>query len=177
MALVLDATVGGANSNSYITVAEADSYFEGMLHTNVWTGMTTAEKVASLVWATRLIDNLFIWYGAKETLEQKLDFPRVGIVSRDNAVTIGYDYVVGDFILPEELKNAVCELAILLKSTDRTLESDTKGIKSLGVGSIKLQFEGKEAPEEIPKSIENMLSNLGVLQNSGKCGTANIIRV
>ena len=36
MAVVIIADVGGATSNSYVTLAEADTYFEARLHTSVW---------------------------------------------------------------------------------------------------------------------------------------------
>ena len=33
---VLDATLGGPDANSYVTLAEADAYFAGNTHVNDW---------------------------------------------------------------------------------------------------------------------------------------------
>ena len=56
MAIVLDATVGGSSANSYCTRAEGDTYHEAHLYATAWTGATSGNKDAALVWATRMLD-------------------------------------------------------------------------------------------------------------------------
>jgi hypothetical protein len=107
MALVLDATVGGAAANSYSTRAEADSYHESRLYSTSWSGATDATKDAALVWATRLHDSSIEWKGAVRTHEQALRWPRYYAFSRD-------DELIQSDIVPEEVKHATAELARLL---------------------------------------------------------------
>jgi hypothetical protein len=54
MAPVLVATLAGANSNSYITVANATTYFDNRLDAADWTAASADNKAASLITATGL---------------------------------------------------------------------------------------------------------------------------
>lgn len=51
MAVTVDATVGGAASNAYCTVVEADAYLEARLNSSAWTG--TEPKKIAVIEATR----------------------------------------------------------------------------------------------------------------------------
>ena len=47
MAITLDATVGGANANTYITLADANSFIEGLVlsdDTSAWDNSSTDNK-------------------------------------------------------------------------------------------------------------------------------------
>ena len=49
MAITLDATVGGANANTYITLADANSFIEGLVLSDdaaAWDGSSTDNKNA-----------------------------------------------------------------------------------------------------------------------------------
>ena len=52
----LDATVGGASSNSYVSVATADTYFDERVGASAWTAETTDEKERALIQGTRRLD-------------------------------------------------------------------------------------------------------------------------
>ena len=48
MAITLDATVGGANSNTYITLADANSFIEGLILSDdaaAWDGSSNDNKI------------------------------------------------------------------------------------------------------------------------------------
>ena len=52
MAITLDATVGGANANTYITLADANSFIEGLILSDdnaAWDGSSTDNKNLSLI--------------------------------------------------------------------------------------------------------------------------------
>ncbi len=44
MAATIDATLSGANSNSYVTLIEADDYFDSRLYSDVWTATLDDDK-------------------------------------------------------------------------------------------------------------------------------------
>ena len=46
--MALDATIGGTSSDSYITVADADTYHGNNLNVTDWTGASTADKEKAL---------------------------------------------------------------------------------------------------------------------------------
>jgi len=63
MALVLNATPGAADANSYATVADADAYHEGHLYASAWTSASNTTKEQALVMATRWLDAQVRWAG------------------------------------------------------------------------------------------------------------------
>lgn len=148
MAVAVDATVGGVASNSYVTTAEAGTYFEARLLTD-WPLVTQDDRARALVWATRLLDDWVEWAGSPATYTQRLAWPRWGLLK-----------VNGDLIqvteLPDGLKAATCELAWglitqALTNTDPTLAQDqaVAGLRSLTAGPVRLDFlahgEGRQA--------------------------------
>lgn len=163
MALVLDATVGGENSNSYATEAEGDSYHEGRLFVTDWTSATTAIKEAALVWATRVLDYSFDWTGSKYTIEQALRWPRYSALDRDGQLFDSDE-------IPAELKDATAELARLLITGNRTGETGTEGLKKLKVDVIELEFDKLDRVETIPDEVYQMISHLGRLESVASSG-------
>ncbi len=174
MALTLDATIEGANSNSYLTVAKADSYHEGRLFATGWSGASTGDKEAALVWATRLLDTHFDWTAGKNTLTQALRWPRYGALDRDGLL-------IDVAILPVSLVEATAELARLLIGTDRTIEKGTEGLKGLKVDVIELEFDKNDRTVTIPDEIYQMVSHLGRLKafssSGGQATMATLLRV
>jgi hypothetical protein len=78
MAPVLVATLAGANSNSYITVADATTYFDNRLDAADWTAATADNKAASLITATGWLDTLE-FYGDRSATTQALKWPRTDV--------------------------------------------------------------------------------------------------
>lgn len=150
MALV--ATAGAANSNSYLTLAEANTYFEGRLHTTVWTAATDPQKEAALIWATRLIDSEICFIGEASGATQALAWPRSGMTNRN-----GFD--IADNVVPNELKYATAELALLLLSSDRTLESEAAaaGLSRLKAGPVELGFKDEIKSNPVPDGVRTIL--------------------
>jgi hypothetical protein len=69
------ATVGDAAANSYITVAEGDTYAADVLPTPAWTTATSDNKIRALLAATARLDELE-WIGAMAATTQALSWPR-----------------------------------------------------------------------------------------------------
>lgn len=134
MALV--ATVGGATSNSYVTTAEADTYFATRYNNSTWTALTTAQKEAALITATEQIDRLrfrYLRYGSEiENADdyQRLEFPR--------SYTLD---IAGVAIVPLEVKKATYEQAWFVISyaaeTEKRAALQAQGVKSFSTGGVE----------------------------------------
>lgn len=155
MALVLDATVGGASANVYCTLAEANTYHETRLFSTAWTGAVGADTTrnAALVWATRLLDLLIVWAEYPAATTQALQWPRTGIL---DALKLSN---IPSTVIPVELKNATAEFARQLIPSDRTADfgPEAKGIKSFTAGPVSFEFKELIIPKVVPDSVAAML--------------------
>ena len=75
MAATINATIKDANANSYVTLTEANTYFETGPDSTTWDNKTVDQKNRSLISATRWIDS-FVYYGDRCDDGQALKFPR-----------------------------------------------------------------------------------------------------
>ncbi len=170
MSVTLDATVGGASSNSYVTEAEVDAYFLARLPlTPPWAD--ASDPTAAIAMATRMIDAMFQprktfipgnppyylimrqWAGAAATTTQRLAWPRTGVVDRNGNV-------ISSATIPLDLKYAVAEFAGQLASLgDRTLDNDVsvQGLKSVAAGSVSLSFKETILPKVLPDAVLNLM--------------------
>lgn len=148
--MALDATPGGASANSYATTDDLDAYAETRPGTPSWfaTADDTA-KEAALVMATRKLDGALVWTGAATTPEtQALCWPRTGMSNRHGAA-------IGSSVLPQQLKDATCELALQMGTTGTGLADNDallQGITSVKAGSVAVTF--KEIDESSVESAD-----------------------
>ena len=75
MAATINATIKSETANSYVTLTEANSYFETAPESSTWTNKTDDQKNRSLIAATRWIDT-FVFQGDRCDENQALKFPR-----------------------------------------------------------------------------------------------------
>ena len=123
MAATIDATLEGASANSYVTLAEADAYFETTPDDTNWANKTDDQKNRSLISATRFIDD-FEFYGKRCTTTQALKWPRKDykVDGVELACTLIPDEVkVGTFELARALANNTAALTGS-KGTDGTYQ-------------------------------------------------------
>ena len=161
MAVILDATAGGSDSNSYATLAEANSYFEKRLHVSDWTGATNVSRSTALIWATALLDTQIKWNGMIMTTTQALRWPRGAVIDLDGRS-------ITDTDIPQFLKDAASELALHLIISDRTLDDDTKGFKSIKVADISLVMSPSDRKVIIPKSVWEKVKHYGIKVSSDR---------
>lgn len=171
MAIIIIATPGAPDANSYETVAESDLYFESRRPLNpAWDDVDSKE--GSLVMATRTLNSMFVgrktlkhdacdcdyyvvgrkWTGAPTTSTQRLPWPRTGMFdSNGNPIP--------DDVIPQELKDAESELAGQLNVVDRTLDNDVivQGIKSVRAGSVAVSFKDTIQTQVLPDAVVNLL--------------------
>ena len=106
----INATLSSASANSYVTLAEADSYFETIPDSSTWTTKTTDQKNRALISATRWIDSLN-FYGDRCDNGQALKWPRNNWLIDRVELTCS--------VIPPAIKYATFELAReLVNNTD-----------------------------------------------------------
>ena len=129
--------------------------------------VTANDKERSLIWATRLLDNLFVWKGTKRTEEQSLRWPRSGVLDPD-----GYEY---DYdTVPTILEESTAEYALELLASDRFKTPDLlgKGIERAKVGSVEITVDSSTGQEPaVPDGILALLSPLGHLEAEAQGST------
>ncbi len=195
MALVLvkeDGT-GKADANSYASVADCDSYFEGHLYANAWTAATEATKGASLVMATRLVDSQFQFNGYRAHEEQALQWPRERCPDPDrNLVTsaplspVLSNFVPNDLV-PKGVADAVCEMARELLIADRTSAPPGEGISSTQSSSsthdsaggsstqTSISYSKEDTRAVISRVAQAMLAKYGALIQASS-GSVRLVR-
>lgn len=159
MSLVLNAEAKSISANSYVSVAEADAIIAARLYVATWTAATSGDKAAALVWATRLLDRTMDWNGSRRTVLQALAWPRTGVYIAPDAGWYDYDLV------PDPIKEATTELALLLLQQDRTAEPGVAGLGlsslSVGNGAVSLGIDKSNVLPIIPPYILNMIQHMG----------------
>ena len=144
------ATPGAANANSYLTLAEAQTYFSTRVAVAGWDDAD--DQSALLIMATRTLDMMVsgmrvplpdgfyrigpMWTGVPTTSTQALAWPRTGMLNRNG-------FPIGTMEIPQDLKNAVAELAGALGTADRLVDNDVavQGITSVKAGSVGVTFD------------------------------------
>lgn len=126
MPITLITTVGGSTSDSYISVADADTYFDRRPNATAWTDLTDDDdKAKLLLWAMRSLNGLG-WIGGRYSTTQSLDWPRVAVrpierFTRYSETMYGgglYDQNGNVWTyqqIPTGVLNAQCELALAIQ--------------------------------------------------------------
>lgn len=147
------------NTNSYATVAEADTYFNDRLDVAAWTNANATQKAQALVTATRLLDTLH-WTGVAVSETQPLAFPRSGMYFDPR---LGMDIELNDSSVPTRVIQATFELAYHLLNNDGLLD-DTGTVQNLNVGSINLTKV--LAPNKFPGNVKRLTKPLQINQGA-----------
>tara|TARA_Y100000310_G_scaffold344961_1_gene460802 strand:+ start:2551 stop:3063 length:513 start_codon:yes stop_codon:yes gene_type:complete len=107
MALIVEDGSGLATAQSYLSVADADTYHTAHSASTTWSGAAEADKEKALRLATQYLDALYgtRWVGSRWSLAQALDWPRSYVVLYDI-------YTISTSTIPQDLKDACAELAL-----------------------------------------------------------------
>lgn len=161
MASEIIATPKGATSNSYVTMAEAATYFSNRLHKDAWTEAGSSDKTAALLWATRLLDTRILWEGEKTDQVQALCWPRQYVVDPEKANLYGNSQYLDENAIPLFLKDAQCELALSLLTSDVTQDPDSTGMDSVSVGSLSIQYNSNQKVKVLPRAVRDLVHRYG----------------
>ena len=147
MAATINATLKSETANSYVTLSEANDYFDTSPDSSTWTNKTDDQKKRSLISAARWIDTL-VFYGDRCDDGQALKFPR------NNYQVDGVELSCSK--IPNNIKYAQYELA-------RALANDTDAM----TGNVGTNGNIAEAK----------LGDLAVKYNTSSQGTGSVNNV
>jgi hypothetical protein len=135
---VIDATIGGASSNSFVDLAYADAYFLSTLSAVRWAALTV--KNEALVSGTLYLDTLG-YKGTVATDTQALQFPRLGSA-----------------VIPERIKIATCGLALYMaENQDAFGVADMTTEIKVAVIQIKQEVAAIGSISSLPLGIKNLI--------------------
>lgn len=146
MSLIVEDGTGLATAESYISVADADTYHSNRGNSD-WMALTTAVKERLLRIATDYMVAVYRlrWDGYRYVNTQALDWPRIYVPVRDVCSVNAYPEYVSFDVVPTQVKNACADLA--LKANSETLLDDqTQGTIREKVGPIEVEYD-KYSPQ------------------------------
>lgn len=109
---------------SYVTISEADTYFETRMFSEGWDRALTTQRNKALGHATKILDALS-YLGAKTISTQDNEFPRD---------------ITSD-VVPQDVKDATCEIALaLLDGVDPEREREGVSLESQGYSSVRSTY-------------------------------------
>jgi len=177
MAVTIDATVGGENANSYLTLEAAEAIIGGFVQDDdvvAWASATTDQKNRALVSATQRLDRER-FLGARATDTQALQWPRTGVRKPDtyiNTYAVGFPFRITtdyytDTEIPDQIKYAECVLAVYLNNNrDGMGLSGIEDYKSVAIGSLRIENAGSSASatgaDRVPPIYERYLTGLRI---------------
>ena len=176
MAVAIDATVGGANANSYLTLADAQAIIDGFVEdadVTAWASATTDQKNRALFTATQRLDRER-YLGARATDTQALQWPRTGVRKPDtyiNTYAVGFPFrITTDYFtdteIPDQVKYAQAVLAVFLhNNTDALGLSGLEDYKNVKIGSIDVTPNlgyGAVGADKVPPLMERYLTGLRI---------------
>ncbi len=175
MPVVIDATPGGPSANCYELASEADAYFDSRIAIiPPWVPGGVDSSNRALVMGTRVLEMMSVphkklmrqsykggvvkyylvspsWTGLPSTTTQRLAWPRVGMLDRQNRA-------IDPTVIPQELKDALSELAGQLIKVDRTIDNEIMydGIDSVSASGVSIKFNERE-PWVIPGAVWDLM--------------------
>jgi len=150
---IIDATIAGSGSNSYVSFASADAYLADTLEAGEWLGFEREDRARALISATRKIDEEFRYYGRPHDVltPQALKFPRDG----------DYDSN-GNLRIPDGIEYATCELALHLlrehKAPDLVDRErlQEQGVRKFNVDGVAEQYRSG-VWDNFPRRVRKLL--------------------
>lgn len=165
MALEVEDGTGKANAESYISVADADTYFSNRGYT-LWATLMEAEKEQALRRSTDYMLQVYRlkWKGTRVTGTQSLDWPRNWVLRDDyefatqnGAQVIGArQYYPADEV-PTEVKNACAELAFKAAGGDLAPDIAQRVVREK-VDVLEVEYDRYGVPYTQYRAIDNLLA-------------------
>ncbi len=153
--MAIDATVGGPQSNSYVSLAEAETYFAARLRAEAWAASSEADKEKALLTACRRIEahrlqvhrRPYLYPGEPaDTLERNYDW--LAPLDPDQALSFprrrDQDHT-GTYVVPQQVREAQCEEALALLTTgaesERRRALQAAGVTGFSVDGLSESYE------------------------------------
>lgn len=150
LTLVVEDGTAKATANTFISRADAVTALSYRPHAEAWADLAQTTQEQILVWACKLLQQEvpargWRWRGAVVDTDQALPFPRDAIYSVEG-VLLDNDAV------PQAVKDAQCEIALLLASIDLEQRADERMKTSIDPKSGAVTF-GRDLYPVIPDRI------------------------
>jgi hypothetical protein len=155
VSLTVEDGTGLAAADSYISRADADTYFSDR-NNSTWSALGTGAKEAGLRYAAITLDALYEWSGEILTLTQGLSWPRVGGTDLEGRV-------LSSSAVPTRIKHAACELALLHASNALNASHDRGGaIVREKVGPIETEYQQGAPAEPLLPILDRLIHGIGI---------------
>lgn len=177
MPISIDATVGGASANSYVTLNEAQAIIDGFVEDpdiQHWNAGNTDSRNRALFTATQRLDRER-FLGARATDTQALQWPRTGVRKPDtyiNTYAVGFPFrITTDYFtdteIPTQIKYAQVILAAYLHNNTAGLAlSGLEDYRSITIGSLSVTTAGASSQatgaDRVPPLFERYLTGLRI---------------
>lgn len=155
--IIVEDGSGVANANSYTSLSDADVYFGTRLFSDVWASSTESTKQIALIQSARTLDSYMVWFGLKADSSQAMQWPRVRVYEQRNGSDEPVELVD---VVPNEIRDAQCELAIHLLGGDRTVAADTAGFSELSISGA-ISFKVDSNTQLIPAIVHQLVGKFG----------------
>jgi hypothetical protein len=136
--LVVEDGSGLADSNSYVSEAEADDYFASHpFYSDNWSDLGEPDRANLLVAATAQLDTLIRWRGVIKSSTQALGWPRSLVVDDEGRL-------ISDSVVPKKVKIATFEMAVFASRGDPFAAPSSTGVDRVKVDVIEIQFSSAQ---------------------------------
>ena len=160
MALIVEDGSVVTGADSYISVTDATTYFDNHSAPTTWTSSNTAKKEGALRYATTSVDGMFLFTGEVFSLTQPLAWPRSDATDYE-------DRTIATNTVPQRVKDATCELALLHLTKPLNQNYDRGGeTKIEEVGPIKVEYFSNASVEPFIPMIVRIIGGLGTLRST-----------
>lgn len=136
-------TVG---SDTFISIADADSYWQARNDTT-WANATTAEKEAALIIATEFLNNRYDWPGTIADTSQELSWPRIDAYDVEGRELTGIPTAIEDatawlagYALDNELFSVSGKEDIISRVKAGSVEVEWSALETLNDGSDDFNY-------------------------------------
>lgn len=165
--IVEDGTIV-ANANSYVTVADVNTFCVNFGLTS-WASLETSAKITAIIRATAFIDAEYNFKGIKMSFDSSLEWPRWGVYDESDVdltnLTPEEMYFYQE--IPQALKNACCRAAYEESVSAGVLQSNLiSNIKREKVDVIETEYFNNQPSKTIYRTIEGFLKNLITNKNT-----------
>ena len=165
MTITIDATVGGASANAFVTEVEQIAYMATRLNASTWTTVsgttcTNTEKQA-MVEASRELSAM-AWLGTRTDTTQFLSWPRFDVPDPDSPSGFLYSSAA----IPQRVKDATCELAfqfLKLGTEDLAAADPNAGVIESTVDVLTTRWESVSSRPQGLRRFTRMMRWIGPL--------------
>jgi hypothetical protein len=156
MALVVEDGTGLSTAESYISVADADTYIASYKGADAtWDGATDATKEVAARQASKYLDGTNRWKGIKKYSTQTLDWPRVYAYDETATAYTG---------IPTQLEQATAEVMFLIVTGETITSTVTKSDQTIRekVGEIEVEYVNGASIQPVYPVVNRLVADLTV---------------